>query len=162
MKKAPLILGALLALALFNVLSKASQPSPGHTGPRYQDAFQETRIPTPWMAVQGDYRGFDLWVAVLLSGSALWALSLFSEKRTPRVSLVLAFLGVVAALSLGIHSVVVGDNFLDHEFLARWTDPSQARWKGALWLCGSLGLVLLGLLTAFFRHPAAGGEDRGS
>src|SRR5581483_2708796 len=130
LKKVSLILGALLALALFNAFSRVPlDPTPSHLAPRYEKAsFSETRISSPSMAILGDYRGFDLVVAAVLFGVCGWVIFLSGPKAQGGLSALFVILGVGGALALGSLELGLGNNYLDHEALAHWVGPLEARW----------------------------------
>lgn len=153
MRKIQLILGVLLALALFNAFSRVPlDPAPGHLAPRYAASAAETHIASPLLAILGDYRGFDLVVLCVLLGVTGMVLSLLPKKPRPGLAFLLVILGVGGALGLGWLELAQGSNFLDHEALAHWVDPLEARWKGVFWLTWAVGLTLLGTVLAWMRR----------
>ncbi|HVZ79932.1 MAG TPA: hypothetical protein VHE12_03925 [bacterium] len=162
MKKILPFLGVLLALALLDAFSRVPlDPPPGHLMPRYEkDSLSETRIASPRMAVLGDYRGFDLAAASVLFGIAGWVVLLLDPKGHRGVAGLLLTLGTGVALGLGLVELAQGSNFLDHEALARWVDPLEARWKGVFWLSWAAGLSLLGALLAAFRTEGPAEHSR--
>lgn len=153
MRKIHLILGVLLALILINAFSRVPRvPSPGHLAPRYEKAsLAETRIDSPRMAILGDYRGFDLVLAAVFCGVAGVTVLLLGQRSRNTLPVLLLAAGTALALGVGLSELGQGSNFLDHEALARWVDPAQARWKGVFWLSWAAGLSLLGAVLAFFR-----------
>jgi hypothetical protein len=164
LKKVSLIFGALLALALINVFSRVPlEPTPSHLAPRYEKAsFSETRIASPNMAILGDYRGFDLVVAACLFGVCGLVIFLSGPKAQGGSSALFVILGVGGALALGLFELGLGDNYLDHEALARWVGPLEARWKGVFWLSWAAGLALLGVFLAALRAKGPGEGSRGA
>lgn len=164
LKKVSLILGALLALALLNVFSRVPlDPTPSHLAPRYEKAsFSETRITSPSLAILGDYRGFDLVVAAVLFGVSGLVIFLSGSKGPGGLSALLMILGMGGVLALGLLELGLGSNFLDHEPLAHWVGPLEARWKGVFWLSWAVGLALLGVFLAAFRAKGPGGGSRGA
>jgi hypothetical protein len=152
-------LGVLLALALFNAFSRIPlDPAPGHLAPRYAASAAETHIASPFMAILGDYRGFDLLVLCVFLGVAGSVLSLLPKKPRPGLAFLLVTLGVGGALGLGWLESALGSNFLDHEALAHWVDPLAARWKGAFWLAWVVGLTFLGTILAWVRREDGEGS----
>ena len=153
-----LLLGALLFYGSTQIPSPGDNPALTiHVTSRYVERGPtETGIPSTFLAILGDYRGFDLLVlALLFSISTLGLLAVTSGamKSLPLLpGLLWAILGIFLVLGLGFISVGKGSNLLDHEVLAFWANPHRARTDGALILVAANLLCLAGLLSLFIRR----------
>ena len=144
MKAVSWFLTGFFALAF--AWSLAQMPIPGdptaplsvHVSARYAaQSGMETGWATPFFAVLGDYRSFDLVLLSLLAvGACLLRWGSAREQDPPLPALqILAFLfcvlGTLALLGLGFFSMAKGCRFLDYECWTQFFPPVKARVWGA-------------------------------